>query len=239
MKLSVLIPSRQEPYLEKTIKDIHEHAETDIEVFALEDDGRGQRALTNELARQATGDYVMKCDAHCSFASGFDTALLSEIDDRTILAPLLMPLDGPTWSINGKKQMAQFAFDTNFVMQHRDGPAGDTMCLQGSCFVVSRENYWKWNLGDETLPPWGGQGPELGIKAFLNGGRCKTTASTYYGHVFRHSDAEFPYDRGDSPGKAATEELKMRYSHLVGPLIERFGYPHDWTKEAINRGIIT
>lgn len=237
MKLSILIPARNEPLLQKTIDDIFNNAEGDIEVLVGLDgdemyqhkligikkewncdvinftEGLGQRWTTNRLAEMAKGEYIMKCDAHVSFSKGFDTALLSEVDNKTILAPLLLVLDPITWAVNGKKQMAQFRFDNNFVMQHADGDVGETMCLQGSCWMISKENYFKWNVCDESLGSWGGQAVELGIKAWINGGVCKTTRSAYYGHVFRHLNEEFPYDRGDNPGKFATEELKRRYEN--------------------------
>ena len=234
MELSVLIPSKNEKYLHRTVRDLYTHAETDIEVLYREDCGIGQRKLTNELCMEAKGKYVMKTDAHCSFGQGWDTKLLMEIDDTTILAPTLMPLDGERWTINGKKQMKQFAFGPDFVMQHVGGEAGDTMCLQGSCWMVSTENYWKWNLGDETMPAWGGQAVELGIKAFLNGGRCRTTTKTFYGHVFRHTNEEFPYNRGESPGKQATEKLIKCYKNKsLVPLIEKFGYPAGWSPQLV------
>lgn len=225
MKLSILIPSKNEPYLEKTIEDLKSKITDDTEILWREDYGIGQRALTNELAREAKGEYLMKVDAHVSFSKGFDTALLSEIDNKTILAPLLLVLDPITWSVNGKKQMAQFIFKNNFVMQHADGEVGETMCLQGSAWMISKENYFKWNVCDETLGSWGGQAVELGIAAHLNGGVCKTTDSAYYGHVFRHLDEEFPYDRGENPGKYATEELKRRYDDdpRIRELAMKFG----------------
>jgi len=231
MKLSILIPSKNEPYLQKTIEDINKHAVTNPEVLFEEDTGLGQRGLTTKLASQAKGDVVMKVDAHCSFSHGFDLAILKQVDHRTIVAPLLLPLDGETWTVNGKKQMAQFAFDTNLVMQHVKGDVGETMCLQGSAWAVSRRNYFDWNLGDDTMPSWGGQGTELGIKAFLNGGRCLTIRDAWYGHVFRHSDSDFPYERGENPGKQANEELIKRYKNIsMAPLIEKFKYPCDWSQ---------
>lgn len=238
-RLSILIPARNEPLLQKTVEDILSKITDDTEILVGIDDevfnpdtepknvrtwisrkgGIGQRALTNKLAELAQGEYIMKCDAHVSFSKGFDTALLNEMENipghakNVILAPLLLVLDPITWAINGKKQMAQFRFDNNFVMQHADGDVGETMCLQGSCWMISKENYFKWNVCDETLGSWGGQAVELGIKAWINGGVCKTTRSAYYGHVFRHLNEEFPYDRGDNPGKFATEELKRRYEN--------------------------
>ena len=234
--LSILIPSKNEPYLQKTIEDIKANVMGNTEVLSKEDLGIGQRMVTNVLAERAKGKYVMKVDAHCSFSKGFDVELLKIIDNRTILAPILMPLDGETWTINGKKQMSQFVFDTNFVMQHAEGEPGETMCLQGSAWMVSKENYWKWNLGDKTMPSWGGQAAELGIKAFLHGGWCMTTGKAYYGHVFRHVENDFPYDRGEHPGKSATELLAKRYKNkLIAPLIERFNYPADWTPEIVDK----
>jgi len=230
-KLSIIIPSRNEEYLDKTIEDIKRNAITDVEILPGDDtDGIGQRAMMNKLAKQVTGDFIMKTDGHCSFSYGFDDILIKDVDENTILAPILMPLDPIAWAINGRKQMSQFVFDRNFVMQHTDGKPGETMCLQGSCWVVSTKNYWGWNVCDETLGSWGGQAVELGIAAWINGGVCKTTGSAYYGHLFRHTNEEFPYDRGDNPGQLATKELQKRYHSdpRILKLAEKFNNPLDW-----------
>jgi hypothetical protein len=82
-------------FLTRTIDDILEHSEADTEIIAVldgawadppvEDDPRvlvlhhseavGQRAATNEAARLSNAEYVMKVDAHCAFAQGFDAKL--------------------------------------------------------------------------------------------------------------------------------------------------------------------
>lgn len=260
MELSILIPSRNESLLQRTIDDIVEHAEAETEIIVGLDGWRpedwgeyigskqfpikyihlnesiGQRAMTNRLCEKARGTYVMKSDAHCSYSQGFDRKMLALMDDKTVLAPLLMPMDGRTWAINGKKQSAQFVFNSNFVVEYIEGkPAGETMCLQGAAWMISRKNYWDWNICDETLSSWGAQAAEIGIRTFLNGGVCKTTSDAYYGHVFRESPSDFPYDRGENPGKFATEELIRRYrDKRLLPLIERFGYPADW-KEGVDK----
>lgn len=227
--ISILIPSKNEPYLKQTLEDIERNKELDTEVLWREDYGIGQRALTRELALEAKGDYIMKVDAHCSFSQGFDKALMEEMEEKMILAPLLLPLDAEQWVINGRKQMGQFVFDTNMVMQHAGPEVGETMCLQGSAWLISKQDYFDWNLDDDSFGSWGGQAVELGIKAFLNGGVCKTTRSAYYGHLFRHTDSDFPYDRGDHPGQKANEELIRRYKNeSIRPLVEKFGYPLGW-----------
>ena len=90
--LSILIPSRNEIFLARTIQDILEHIEGDTEVIAVLDgqwpvepipqhdrvtilyypESIGQRAATNKAASISSGKYLMKVDAHCAFDQGFD-----------------------------------------------------------------------------------------------------------------------------------------------------------------------
>ena len=37
----------------------------------------GMRPMINELARLATGKYIMKTDAHCAFDNGYDKKLVN------------------------------------------------------------------------------------------------------------------------------------------------------------------
>lgn len=252
--LSILIPARNEEWLQKTIEDILLHIEGDTEILVGHDGDEpnskafeeviendiypvrrlfvnpniGQRAMTNRLAKMSTAKYLMKCDAHCSFQQGFDVKMMAKMDSRTILAPYMGVLDPIGWTINGKKMTSKYCFRDNFVMvydKENDEEDPETMCLQGSAWMIERENYWKWNVCDETVGSWGAQSVELGIAAWLNGGRCMTTKSAYYGHVFRHQDNEFPYDRGENPGRFATKELKRRYRNdpRILELAKKFG----------------
>jgi len=98
--LSVLIPARNERWLRQTVEDVLSHATGDTEVIVV-CDGEwpiepltdhpklhllkvpqpvGQRAATNLAAKVATGRYVMKLDAHCAVAPGFDTQLVTDGD---------------------------------------------------------------------------------------------------------------------------------------------------------------
>lgn len=248
--LSILIPARNEPYLQKTVDDILTHSEADTEVLVgmdgqwvnMNPDPRlevvfeatsiGQRAITNKLAKRASGRYVMKVDAHCSFSQGFDRIMLESMDDRTIMAPYLLALDVEKWEPRPKPTSSAYYFDTNFVFQyHRNAenlePLNETMCLQGSAWMVSRENYWKWNLCDESYGSWGSQGVELGIQAWLNGGRCVTNKNTYYAHLFRESDADFPYERDHVQLRKAHNLIKERFigNERVLELAKKFNAP--------------
>lgn len=255
--ISILIPSKNEKYLAKTVQDIFQHAEGDVEVFVGLDGWTdeipeilatkiikhktsiGQRAMTNELARLSTAKYIMKTDAHCSFSQGFDLELVKAMDDKTIMAPYLLKLDAENWEPLPQTPSASFAFDTDLVFQYNREAENqelitETMCLQGSAWMITRENYWKWNICDETLGSWGGQGAELGIRAFLNGGACKVNKNCYYAHLFREKEEDFPYQRNKAHIMATLQELRKRYKKKsIAPLIEKYNYPANWTKENV------
>lgn len=261
-ELSILIPARNEPYLQKTIDDIFEHSEADTEVLVGLDgwdgdvyalpkphgerlifDGSyqsiGQRAMTNRLAKASKAKFLMKVDAHCSFSQGFDKVMLEAMDSKTIMAPYLLILDAEKWDIKPKPVSSAYCFDSDFVFQYnREAenlePINETMCLQGSAWMVDRQTYWDWKLCDEKLGSWGSQGVELGIKAFLNGGRCVTNKAAYYGHLFRETDTDFPYERDKPQMRHAHSEMKRLYANQsIAPLIEKFNYPADWTVEKV------
>jgi glycosyltransferase involved in cell wall biosynthesis len=235
--LSIVIPSLREPYLLKTVEDIRAKATGSIEILVGDDEVEklGQRALTNKLVRQAQGKYIMKTDAHCLFSKGFDKDMLKVADDKTIVAPYLLRLDAENWKPIPKPCVSSYVFDTNLVMQYGEESTqlvAETMCLQGSCFLVDRQTYWDWNLGDESLGSWGGQGPELGIKAWHNGGRCITTKECYYAHLFREKEEDFPYQRDKAQIKSTTQEVVHRFKdNRIAGLIKKFNYPADWSPE--------
>lgn len=117
MDLSILIPARNEMFLAQTIEDIKAHAKSDFEIIAVLDgawadpviidhprvnliyhsQSIGQRAACNEAARVASGKYLMKVDAHCSFEDGFDVKLLADMRDDWTVAPAMRNLHAFNW----------------------------------------------------------------------------------------------------------------------------------------------
>jgi glycosyltransferase involved in cell wall biosynthesis len=115
--LSVIIASRKEKYLQKTIDNVLENAEGEIEIIAVIDellDGQvikedprvkvilhnspiGQRQSINEGARIAQGKYIMKLDAHCAVDKGFDIKLAKDCEYNWTVIPRMYCLDIETW----------------------------------------------------------------------------------------------------------------------------------------------
>ena len=122
LALSVIIPSRNEEFLERTINDVLDKAELNTEVICVLDgywpdptipdrknvtfihhvDPIGQRAGTNEGAKISKADYIMKLDAHCILDQGFDRKLIEPyengtLDKDTTTIPLMYNLHGFDW----------------------------------------------------------------------------------------------------------------------------------------------
>src|SRR3990167_11290875 len=95
--LSVIIPSRNSPFLTKTIEDVLAKSVGEIEVIVNVDENPperevadprvtylypgspiGLRQAINVCVARSKGRYIMKTDDHCMFAPGFDKALRSE-----------------------------------------------------------------------------------------------------------------------------------------------------------------
>jgi len=116
--LSVIIPARNEAYLERTIKNILENARGEIEILVMLDgylpdppidtkdprvifhhfsESIGQRQCINAGAKIAKGKYVMKLDAHCAVDEGFDVKLAADCEYNWTIVPRMYNLDHVTW----------------------------------------------------------------------------------------------------------------------------------------------
>jgi len=121
MMLSILIPTRNEDILDRTLQDLLENIQGDTEILVVLDGwipdpplshaddritiiynpiSKGQRAATNQAAKLAKGKYVMKIDGHCAFDKGFDVKMLDAFKitgDNVTMLPALRNLHAYDW----------------------------------------------------------------------------------------------------------------------------------------------
>lgn len=289
-ELSILIPARNEEFLERTIEDIFSHIEGKTEVLVALDNwpdapdikGRphlkvirtklGQRGATNALARLSEAKYVMKLDAHVTLSPGFDLAMMEDMQDDVTLVPALMnfrPYEWVCvnkhrryqnkkpaqcdqceetdlakdiiWQIVPKPFMTDFYLDTDLIFQYclQQSPTllNETMAIQGSGFMMTRDKYWELDICGEEFGSWGQQGAEVALKTWLSGGKVLATKKAFMGHWFRQMD-EFPYQRDmDQVAHANThcKELFLTNSwpkqkRSLQSLVRQFNYPGDWSE---------
>lgn len=123
------------------------------------------------------------------------------------------------------------------------GDIAETMSIQGSCFMITREKYWELDICDEKHGSWGQQGVEVAMKTWMSGGRLVVNKKTWYAHLFRTQggDFGFPYS---NPGVGKAREYSRdlwinnkwpKAKHNLDWLIEKFAPVPDWD---VSKGIV-
>lgn len=224
-KLSVIIPSRNERFMPETVDDIFTKASGDVEVIVVLDgdppsnpkehdnltyivhnSAKGMRASINEAVKISSGEYLLKCDAHCMFAEGFDEVLKADMQDNWIVIPRRHSLDPKTWTIaqNGKSGRDYHYLD--FPDPYKDHDGGmhgvewpqrsrerldilidDTPSFQGSCWFMKKTWFTDFlkgmnNYGYGTFSQ---EPQEIGNKTWLGGGEIKVNKKTWYAHLHK------------------------------------------------------
>jgi len=121
----------------------------------------------------------------------------------------------------------------------------ETMSLQGSCFMLTRENYWKWEVCDEKAGSWGNQGIEVALSTWLTGHRVLVNHNTWYAHMFRTQggDFGFPYRNKGGDVQRTKRYIKDKFWNHKHPkqiksvkwLINKFAPVPGWTDEAVEK----
>lgn len=294
--LSVLIPARNEEFLDRTIQDVLKNSRGNTEVIAILDgylpsspltfDPRvtiiynpvsvGQRAGTNQAAKIAHGKYVMKLDAHVALDEGFDVKMIEgfqRVGDNVTMIPIMRNLHAFDWvceeghrryqSPSGpcescgkptkkdvvwiaKKSPAShsFRFDKTMHFQYwgawaktQTGDLRESLSIQGSCFMLTKEKYFELDICSEDFHSWGQQGVEVACKTWLSGGRVIVNMNTWYAHMFRTrgSDFGFPYSNPQdkvNENRELSRELFQKDKwpkaiHTFQWLLDKFN-PPDW-----------
>jgi len=231
-KVSIIIPSRNEQFLSNTVDDIFKNARGDFEVIVVLDEkdqplvprpklivlkkeGRpGMKSAIIQGIKAASGDFVMKSDAHCMFGESFNTILAAECEPNWVVIPRRFSLEPSDWSIRQHRPIVDYEYipfpylaDLASVktggkwhskqIERATDPKyaiDDNMTFQGSVWFVSKAHFWKMggfestNTGDDFLL----ESEELGNKTWLSGGRVVVNKKTWYAHL--HKGAE--YGRG-------------------------------------------
>lgn len=228
-RVSVLIPSRNERFLPQTVRGMLDNARGDVEVIValdgydtpLVDDPRlkvihhpeaeGMRACINDAASLASGDYLLKADAHCLFAEGYDVALVADCEPNWMVIPRRYSLDAEKW----ERRLDKSPIDAHYLSYPYIDPNVDTglhgvpwnertrarkdvlldeeMSTQGSSWFMHRTHWAR--LGGMNHDKWGRffyEPQELGLKTWLGGGAMMVNKRTWYAHL--HKDKT--YGRG-------------------------------------------
>lgn len=268
MKLSIIMPGRREPFMQKTIDSFLTVSELgdDVEIFAVLDgptmtepigDKRlkvirireqGMRAAINAGLAAATGDFVMKLDAHCAFGGSFDKNMVENCPEDRLLIPRRFSLDDTNWNRNRIQPARDYHYlcfpavsSYGYAMtpqkwgKKEDAIIDDTMSFQGSCWLANRE-YFMSRVGylddrKETYGSFAAEQLEIGLKYWLGGGEVKVNKDAWYAHLWkmpRH------YDSGEFEKKGHRQFRKGWYwatKHWINNEEPGMIHPFSWLLE--------
>lgn len=130
------------------------------------------------------------------------------------------------------------------LAERQEGDIIESMGLQGSFFMLTRQKYWELDICDEKHGSWGQQGVEVSCKTWLSGGKVMVNKKTWYAHMFRTQggDFGFPYPlSGSAVEKARQYSRELWFQnkwdkaiHPLSWLIAKFN-PPDWN---VSKGIL-
>jgi glycosyltransferase involved in cell wall biosynthesis len=221
--LSIIVPAYREPFLNKTLESLLENTVGDFEIIPVfngyvpekplvEDsrinpiflEGSGMRLAINAGLSAATGDYIMKADAHCLFAPGFNKVLMENCEPNWLVIPRRYSLDLDNWCIDKTRPPRDYHYlsfpgvmDINYgysmqcvdwyhrTKERKEFNVDDTMTFQGSLWLADRKHFMKTVglLDAKSYGEFGLEYEEIGLKYWLSGGANKVIKNTWYAHL--------------------------------------------------------
>jgi len=224
--LSIVIPSRKEKYIQQTINELLSKARGDVEIIAVLEEywpqpaivqdprvtlihhgvAKGMRQSINEAVSLAKGEYIMKIDAHCMVADGYDEVLKADCQDDWVVIPRRKRLDAENWCIQdvGKRDVdyEYLSFPDNpadfggpglngriweeRARERQDTLIDENLSFQGSCWFMKKDYFYFLELMDyENYGPFWNEAQEIGFKCILSGGKVMTNKKTWYAHLHK------------------------------------------------------
>lgn len=223
-KVSIIIPARNERFLAQTIDDLLKNAGGEVEVIAVLDGywpepplmedkrlliihrGRphGMRDGINSAAAIATGEFLMKTDAHCCFAEGYDEALKADCADNWVVIPRRYSLDAENWRRAEKEPIDAMHYFYPYLHPDDLGLHGrpwtargrerkeflidEDVTFQGSCWFM-RKTHWEriGPLSESGYETFMGEPQEIGFKTQLGpwAGAVMRNKKTWYAHLHK------------------------------------------------------
>ena len=146
------------------------------------------------------------------------------------------------WYPKPSPNSTAFLFDNTLHFQYwgaykkkQKGDLVETMSIQGSCFMVTRDKWLELEFCDEGHGSWGQQGVEVACKTWLSGGRVICSRKTWYAHLFRtQSGFGHPYPNpGIQKARDYSRNLWLGDNwplaiHPLSWLLEKFGPVPGW-----------
>ena len=111
--------------------------------------------------------------------------------------------------------------------------------------MLTRKNYWDWEVCDERAGSWGNQGIEVALATQLTGHKVIVNMNTWYAHLFRTQggDFSFPYNNKGRDVQRTKRYIKDKFWNFKHPkqkypvswLVEKFWPVNNWTDKDLQK----
>jgi glycosyltransferase involved in cell wall biosynthesis len=278
MKTSVIIPARNEIYLQQTILDILKNARGEIEILAIldgywcpseeiVDDARvnylhfstpkGLRNAVNKGVALAKGEYILKCDAHVSFAEGFDEVLKADMQPNWIVIPSRYPLDPVKWErearTDNKYPICYESIDPVDLHgvewrerrdEREDILIDETLSAQGSAWFMTKKFFEELGgLDEENYGTFYLEFQELLFKTYSIGGKVMVNKKTSYCHWHKVQSRGYSLPKDDRDiavqfikkwiTNTAWDKQIISFEDIIEHFMPMPNWPENW-KEVLN-----
>ena len=215
---------------------------------------RGLKPTINELARHATGKYLLKLDSHCAISEGLDEVLQRDMQPNWMVVPRFYTLDEATWAPNRAKphndywlvdcpltdpkgyrfRAGGYWFERT-TARANVGPLDESMTHHGSCWFTERA-FFLDTLGGMQVPGYGVsymEPADLGFRTWMHGGQVMVRKDCWYSHLHQpHTQRGYGVDWPEIKRSYRwTAEHWMRRKDFAA-LVDRFmpipTWPADW-----------
>lgn len=236
-RVSAIVPSRNEQHLQKTVRGLLANAAGDVEIVVVLDGGpwpdpplphdsriviirhdepQGMRPSINEAAQKASGEYLLKTDAHCIFAEGYDAVLKADCDHDWLVVPTRHSLDADKWETEGEQAALKprhfnyhsltfpfsvteygsgihavtAAWDHNkrINKQREHLRVDDTIAAQGSCWFQHRDYFLSFPPLNHSLLYFYQENQEVTLRVLASSGRSVVNKGMHYCHFHKGHD---------------------------------------------------
>jgi glycosyltransferase involved in cell wall biosynthesis len=207
--VSAIIPARKEKYLNKTILEIQEKMNCEIIVvldgywaepivgikYIHNEKSKGMRTAINQAVAAATGEYILKLDAHCMVDKDMDKKLIVAHQDNWVQIPRRKRMDAKKWELIDSLDVDYMHINKTDLRGYKDNEKNlnlelkkklidDVEIFQGSCYFMTKKYFNKLGLLDDVnFGTMGREALEIVLKCKKDGGRVVVNKSTWYAHA--------------------------------------------------------
>ena len=200
--VTVIIPARNEPLLNKTIEWLYESKGGEIEIIVVLDaeqevDKRavvikngtplGRRVNINTAAKIAKGDYLFILDAHCKMSEKWDEKMVKSCPERGIVVSCLQDMYDTGELRPGiyKHVYLNKGYEEKWWSRKPAQVTEEMMCFTGCSWMIPKDYFFECGGYDESLGLYGWDGPEWACKVWMDfGGKVVLRSDVICGHVF-------------------------------------------------------